>query len=132
MKIIPTLLALVLSGCISTAQPTPQPTPTPTPETPTFEYVIEIVSAERECLLTEQEYEALIMTITNLADKEQMELATQAASRANACTISKLQDELSRRGASGWRLIHIEPVDTAMARLGIQYEYKLIWERRVR
>lgn len=125
------LLAVFAASCssaqgISTPVPTPLPSvPPPVPEPATFEYEYEIVNTRATCEPDLATWAELLSLSIGASDKE----AAQKAAAILQCTQAQLQSRLSQRGEDGWRLVTFETLSPAEYDLGIEYTYRLVWER---
>lgn len=125
------LLVLALAGCSSPSnQPTPSPKPvTPSPKPVTYEYMYEIVDTRAACEPDIETWSELLWLSSGYSDKEQADSAAQKAAAIVLCTESILQERLSQRGAENWKLVAFEALTPSQYDLGIEYTYRLVWER---
>jgi len=97
-----------------------------------YEYEYQIINTRRAC---EPDYETwlkLYEAITHpesVLDQSEMELAYAEASKIVTCTASAVQGVIAERGAEGWRLVAFEALQPGAYDLGVEYIYRLVWER---
>lgn len=131
LVIVATVLMIVATGC-SSRQNQPNAPATETPLPISYQYEYEIVNTRTEC---EPDMETWLRLYTALnygdlaSDVDMDEVYAEGAEIAN-CTAENVQDYISRRGENGWRLIAFEALQPQTYDLGVEYSYRMIWERQ--
>lgn len=122
--------AIAAAGC-SPAPVQSTPVTTQVPKPTLYEYSYEIANTRTACepdIATWTELDQLAYGL--ISDKTQADAAAQKAAVILQCTQTQLQTELTQRGADGWKLVTFETIAPAQYDLGIEYSYRLVWERQ--
>lgn len=97
-----------------------------------YDYQYQLVNTRTAC---EPEYETWL-TLYNaftypetVLEQSDIELAYAEATKIVECTAGAVQGVISQRGADGWKLITFEALQPGVYDLGVEYIYRLVWER---
>lgn len=118
------MLALVL---ILTSCSTPQTT-----ETVPYEYEYEILNTRANCEPDLETWTRLYSAFNNpelIEDKSEIDTAIADGAAIVECTVNILQSNLTQRGVDGWKLVAFEALLPGAYDLGVEYNFRLVWER---
>ena len=109
------LLAVLLAGCSSTSA---------------YEYEYEIIDTHTACEPDLETWQQMLeLFYGESQDKTSYDSAVEKAKSIVACNETELQAALATRGDEGWRLITFDTITPGQYDLGIEYTYRLVWER---
>jgi hypothetical protein len=97
-----------------------------------YEYEYQIINTRRAC---EPDYETWVQLYSvytypeGVMEQSEIEAAAAAASKIVTCTAGAVQGVIRERGAEGWRLVAFEALQPGAYDLGVEYIYRLVWER---
>ncbi len=117
---------LILASC-STPQTKSEP-----PKPVIYEYEYEIINTRAVCEPDFQTWTRLYTAFAYpelVSDKSDKDKAYAEGAKIVECTAGILQSNISQRGADGWKLITFEALQPGTYDLGVEYSYRLVWER---
>lgn len=109
------LVVILLAGCKSS---------------PAYEYDYEIIDTHVACEPDLETWKQLLeLSYGESTDKATYDSAIEKAKVIVACNETELQAVLEQRGSEGWQLMTFETITPSQYDLGIEYTYRLVWER---
>ncbi len=97
-----------------------------------YEYKYEIINTRDQCEPDLQTWTKIYMDLGGLGtgiNKDAYAEGVKAVSKLVECTGDVLQSHISQLGDAGWRLVSFEALPSTEYDFGVEYVYRLVWER---